>query len=71
MIITPAHFKVLKQATEHPLGVVDHVGTINGLGSASKRRMMHRLSVEGLFRPYVHGGWEITDKGRAIVASRS
>jgi hypothetical protein len=37
-----------------------------GLASASWERMMERLCTLGLFRRYVHGGYEITDAGRAV-----
>lgn len=45
-------------------GVLEHRGT-NGLARAGWARMMERLCAAGLFRRYVHGGYEITDLGRA------
>ena len=37
----------------------------NGLARAGWTRMMERLCAVGIFRRYVHGGYEITDLGRA------
>lgn len=37
----------------------------NGLARAGWTRMMERLCASGIFRRYVHGGYEITDLGRA------
>lgn len=45
-------------------GLVEDYGT-NGLARAGWIRMMERLCEAGLFRRYVHGGYEITDAGRA------
>lgn len=45
-------------------GVLEHRGT-NGLARAGWTRMMERLCAGGFFRTYVHGGYEITDLGRA------
>lgn len=45
-------------------GLLEHRGT-NGLARAAWTRMMERLCAAGIFRRYVHGGYEITDLGRA------
>lgn len=50
------------------LGVVEIRGT-RGLAYSAKERMAKRLCEAGYLRPYVHGGYEITDSGRAALTS--
>ena len=52
--ITPAQRKILEKAATHPLGYAPHLMTNNGLGSRSRRTMMHRMLLAGLFRENVH-----------------
>lgn len=63
MRLTAVHKQVLAQAKSSPLGIVEYRGT-RGLRSSVWTRMMDRLCANGYFTPYVHGGYEITDKGR-------
>lgn len=38
-----------------------------GFGRASLSRTCDRLCSKGLLKPYVHGGWEVTDAGRRVA----
>jgi len=46
------------------LGVIEVPGR-NGFRKSNWTRMMKRLAVAGLVKPYVHGGFEITPDGIA------
>lgn len=61
--LTAQQLKVVRKAVDGD-GIVEWSRT-RGLGSSSWERMMTRLCGLGLFRGYVHGGYEITDAGRA------
>jgi hypothetical protein len=37
----------------------------------SFERVMDRLMAQGLARPYVHGGWEVTELGREVAKKLS
>jgi predicted transcriptional regulator len=64
--VSDQQMKAMRLAAGHKLGVVEYMGT-RGLGSSSWARMMDRLSKQGFVQPYVHGGYEITESGRALV----
>lgn len=61
--LTAPQLKQVQRAVDGK-GIVEW-GRTRGLASASWERMMERLCALGLFRRYVHGGYEITDTGRA------
>lgn len=61
--LTAQQLKVVRRAVDGN-GIVEW-GRTRGLASSSWERMMARLCGLGLFRRYVHGGYEITDAGRA------
>ncbi len=60
----------LQQAARHELGLVE-LQAGQRYGGASIVRSMQRLCELGLFVPYVHGGWQITDLGRAACTIAS
>lgn len=70
-MVTSRQRAILKEAGNHPLGLTPPSFTNNGLGSASRRRMMNRLCVAGLVRPYVHGDYVITVEGRDALIRRA
>jgi len=67
---TKAQVKELRRAAStvagprSPGGVVTCPSPTRGLAASGWERMMGRLCEAGFFRPYVHGGYEITDEGR-------
>lgn len=63
--MTHAQQKILDAAAKHPFGYAPTLCTNNGLGSASRRRMMNRLILAGLFFENAHREYEITEAGRA------
>ena len=67
MKLTSAQYRALAASrTSTPItGLLGYysAGTGSGMGRASWERMMERLAKHGLVRPYVHGGYEITDAG--------
>lgn len=65
-----ARREALQRASASRLGVVEFHGT-RGLQSAAWGRMMERMRDLGYVKPYVHGGYEITDAGRAWLAEGS
>jgi len=69
MKLTEAHEREIKAAIRSSRGVVEPPSAIGGgnLRRANWLRMMDRLCAAGLFRPYVHGGYEITDEGRKAL----
>ena len=70
MKVTPAQRRVLEIAAKHELGLVTSLmlGATTGFGSRSRRLMFNRLREAGLLKPYLHGGYEITDAGRAALS---
>lgn len=58
----------LQYAADNQFGLTGHSVPINGLGAKAKRMMMDRMCLYGWFTEYRHGGWEITDRGRAELA---
>lgn len=56
---------LMLRAVANPLGVVEITGggTGDGLRKHAFDKRMSRLVGEGYFKPYVHGGYEITEKG--------
>lgn len=65
--LTLGQRKRLEWAAMEPRGlVVCRAG--KGWGKHSWEKMMEILQERGLVKPYVHGGYEITDAGRALVA---
>lgn len=46
-----------------------YLGAPNGLRMAGWRRVMERLQSLGFVKPYPHGGYEITESGRAAIAN--
>jgi hypothetical protein len=69
--ITKPHLKQMALAMGHPLGVVTAPVLRGGLGRSAWERMMSRLCAAGLFRPYAHGGYEITAEGRRAANDAS
>lgn len=69
MKISAPQRRELEYAAANHFGLTRAAVPISGLGAAAKRKMMDRLCLMGLFRPYVHGGWEITDAGRAAITA--
>lgn len=65
--LTAPQRRELEHAAKNKLGVVTSY-TVNGLGRAQWKLMMERLRLAGLVTPYVHGGYQITDAGRKVIA---
>lgn len=63
--LTKAQKEALKRAAAAPREVT--WGRQRGQAMAAWERMMLRLCETGLMRPYVHGGFEITDEGRRAI----
>lgn len=69
--LTKGCLKALERAASHHLGVVDTVAGWGGLQRAAWHARMSRYVADGWFKPYVHGGYEITEAGRkAMEAGR-
>lgn len=68
MKLTAPQRRELQYAANNQFGLTSRVA-INRLGAASKRKMLARLCLLGLLKHYVHGGYEITDAGRAAITS--
>lgn len=68
--LTKAQCRELRRAANHPLGIVDTGIGWGGLQRASWHARMSALVSDGLLRPYVHGGYEITDTGRAALTNQ-
>lgn len=66
---TKAQHKILAQALSHPLGLVEPSSSWGGLQRAGWHATMSRVVAAGWFKPYVHGGYEITNAGREIAQS--
>lgn len=68
MKLTPAQRKYLKSAATSKLGVVAPSSlAYRTYGNASFHRCMKGLCERGIVKPYVHGGYEITDDGRKVL----
>ena len=68
--LTKGCLKELERAARHHLGVVDTVDTVAGwvgLQRAAWHARMSRYVADGWFKPYVHGGYEITEAGRKAL----
>lgn len=63
MRLTESQTRELAAAIADRLGLAE-CRSNNGLGRASWTRKMDRMCAAGLFKPYVHGGYEITEAGR-------
>lgn len=62
----------LERAAKHPLRLAVGVGT-RGFARSSWERKMRLLCEYGLFSPYSHGGYELTEKGlewASLITSR-
>lgn len=68
MKLTKPQRKVLEQAAADKLGLVPHPHR-QSFGGTSFDKMLARLRDEGLVGRYVHGGFVITDAGRAALGS--
>lgn len=66
MTVTHSQLEVLYQAMAHPLGLYRLDGP-RGWRRAARERMCDRMVWDGLLKPYVHGGYEITSDGRAAA----
>ena len=64
--LTAPQRKALMRARATPNELFENYGT-RGLAHASRERMLKRLCDGGLFEPYVHGGWCLTNRGREIA----
>lgn len=64
---------LMQRAIESPLGVIETTsgGTGSGLRKHALDKRMKRLVESGYFRPYVHGGYEVTDKGIDLANART
>lgn len=68
--LSPAQKRALLETYQHPLELFEIYGP-RGLAHSSQERMAQRLCEAGLFEPYVHGGWCLTDVGRDTAARHS
>ncbi len=69
--LTKAQVKELRRAADHPLGIVETVCGWGGLQRASWHARMSHLVADGLLKPYVHGGYEITPAGLSALKAIS
>jgi hypothetical protein len=58
---------ILSAAAVNKLGVVERP-YLPGFEGVTWNRNATKLCERGLLKPYVHGGFEITDAGRATIA---
>lgn len=65
--LTKGCLRELERAAQHPLGITDTVAGWGGLQRAGWHARMSNYVAGGYFRPYVHGGYEITPAGRAAL----
>ncbi len=65
--LTRAQRMVLFNTASSASGIAEYRNT-HGLGHSSWERKMIRLCELGYFRPYVHGGYEITEAGKLRAA---
>lgn len=68
--LTKAQTKELQRAADHRLGIVETGIGWGGLQRAAWHARMSHLVADGLLKPYVHGGYEITDLGRQSLATK-
>lgn len=68
--LTKATIRDLRQAADNRLGVLTPHPSWGGLQRASWHARMSRHVADGMFSSYVHGGYEITDAGRAALAQQ-
>ncbi|UTU09157.1 hypothetical protein CcrJ4_gp409 [Caulobacter phage J4] len=64
--LTQAQRRIVSQALDHPLNLAEPHHSWNGLRRANWHTTMSRLVAEDVFRPYAHGGYELTEKGKAF-----
>lgn len=64
--LTEARLRILDAAARHKLGLVERPYVI-GFARTSWDRNANKLIDLGFLVPYVHGGYEITDAGRAAL----
>jgi hypothetical protein len=67
--LTVPQRRELERAAADKLGVVTLQDSRRGLRSAGWERMMKRVCALGLAKPYVWGGYEITEAGRKALAA--
>ncbi len=65
--LTNAETIQINRAVRHAIGLVEPPVGASGFGRASWHAKMSRLVADDYFRPYVHGGYEITLKGRMVA----
>jgi len=64
--LTEKRLRILRTASDHPLGLVTRP-YLTGFERVSWDRNATTLQAGGLLAPYVHGGFEITPAGRAVL----
>lgn len=64
--LTGKRVRILQDAAKAKIGITNPY--IIGWERVSWDKNARYLSDHGLIRPYVHGGYEITDAGRAALA---
>lgn len=65
-ILIPSRRAILESAMRHPLGLIERP-VLRGFERNTWDRNAGVLCDAGLLRGYVHGGYEITDEGRAAL----
>lgn len=65
--LTKALVRDLRQASGNHLGLLTPHHSWGGLQRAAWHARMSRYVADGLLKPYVHGGYEITPAGRAAL----
>lgn len=65
-LLIPSRQKILEAAARNALGVVERP-VLRGFDRTNWDRNAATLCDAGLLRGYVHGGYEITDEGRAAL----
>src|SRR5688500_13446336 len=66
--LTAPRRAILKRGVEHRDGVVRPAFHV-GFDRVAERRNITDLECAGFLEPNVHGGWYVTDAGRAALAS--
>lgn len=65
--LTPNRIRILQSAMDDPMSVVTKP-YMPGFEGVAWDRNAKTLCERGYLKPYVHGGYEITDAGRAALA---
>lgn len=69
-ILIPSRVRILEAAERHALGLVERP-VLRGFDRNTWDRNAAVLCEAGYLRPYVHGGFEITDIGRTALSQIS